>query len=166
MPSVGSSLAIVTAAASTCFVPDLRWALIAGLKSLFFLFVVSQLVAKPEPPDSECPKEEIVITPKSEKVEEKVTDDCEEIGLAVADVHPRTDRPRRRATRGLCRDDSRLLGDVALVLPSSTGEEKATPNPRHPQAEGLIPGRRLVVNFHGITRDSSSGQSMRALGSF
>ena len=138
MPSVGSSLAIVTAAAS---IPELRWALIIGLKSLLSLFVVSQLIAKPDPPDSEYLKEETVISPKLEKVEEK-SDGCDggEIGLAVADVLPRTDRPRRRAIRGLRRDDSRLLGDVALVLPSSTGEERATPNPRHPQTEGLIPG--------------------------
>ena len=53
--------------------------------------------------------------------------DGEEIGLVVADVHPRTDRPRRRATRGLRRDNFRLLGDVTPVLPSSTGEERATP---------------------------------------
>ena len=61
MPSVGSSLAIVTAAASTCLFPDLRWALITGLKSLFSSFVVSQLVAKPEPLGSECLKEEILM---------------------------------------------------------------------------------------------------------
>ena len=111
MPSVGSSLATVTAAASTCFVPDLRWALITGLQSLFSLFVVSQLIAKPEPPDSECLKEEIVIPPKLERVEEKVT----EVTAKKFDWPPRTARPRRCATRGLRRDDSRLLGDVALV---------------------------------------------------
>ena len=75
-------------------------------------------------------------------------DDGEETGLAVADVHPRTDRPRRRATRGLRRDNSRLLGDVTPVLPSSTGEKRASPNPRHPRTEELIPGGRLVVGFH------------------
>ena len=79
---------------------------------------------------------------------EREGSDGEEIGLAVADVHPRTDRPRRRATRGLRRDDSLLLGGVAPVLPSSTSEERATPNPRHTQAEGLIPRGRLVVNVH------------------
>ena len=136
-PSAGSSLAIVTAAAS---IPELRWALITSLRSLFSLSIVSQLIAKPEPPDSECLKEETVTLPKLEKLEEKVLEVTAEIELAVADVHPRTDRQRRRAARGLHCDDSRLLGDVALVLPSSTGEDRATRNPRYPQTEGLIPG--------------------------
>ena len=45
MPSVGSSLATVTAAASTCFVPDLRSVLFTCFKSLFPLWVVSQLLS-------------------------------------------------------------------------------------------------------------------------
>ena len=50
--------------------------------------------------------------------------DGEEIGLAVADFHPRTDRPRRRTTRGLRRDKSRLLGGVTPVLPSLRKERR------------------------------------------
>ena len=38
MPSVGSSLATVTSATSTSFVPDLRWVLIACFKGLFPFF--------------------------------------------------------------------------------------------------------------------------------
>ena len=67
---------------------------------------------------------------------------------AVTNAHPGTDRPKGRATRGLCRDDSLLLGDVASVMPSSVGGERATPDTRHPQVEGLIPGGRLVVKLH------------------
>ena len=52
MPSVGSSLAIVTAAASTCYVPDLRSVLITCFKGLFLLIVVSQLFTKSAPLES------------------------------------------------------------------------------------------------------------------
>ena len=52
MPSVGSSLEKVTAAASTCFVPDLRSVLITCFKGLFLLIVVSQLFTKSAPLES------------------------------------------------------------------------------------------------------------------
>ena len=58
-----SSLAIVTAAASTCFVPDLRSVLVTCFKSLFPLWVVSQLFTKSAPLESECLEERIEIPP-------------------------------------------------------------------------------------------------------
>ena len=58
---------------------------------------------------------------------------------AVTNAHSGTDRPKGRAARGLYRDDSLLLGDVAPVMPSSVGGERATPDTRR---------GRLVVNFH------------------
>ena len=71
MPSVGSSLAIVTAAASTCFVPDLRSVLITCFKGLFPLIVASQLFTKAAPLESECLEERIEILPMAETTEEE-----------------------------------------------------------------------------------------------
>ena len=46
------------------------------------------------------------------------------------------------------RDDARLLDDVAPVLPTAAIGRGTISNSRNPQAGGLIPGGRLVVNFH------------------
>ena len=71
------------------------------------LFVVSQLIAKPEPPDSECLKEEIVILPKLEKVEEKAT----EVTVKKLDWSWQT------FIRGLIgREDALLEGSVVTIL--------------------------------------------------
>ena len=146
MPSVGSSLATVTAAAATCLVPDLRWVLIACCKSLFSLLVVSQLVTKSALLESECLEERIEILLKTETVEEKVT----EVTVAkVAEVCLGTGRSGGRATRNITRDDTRLLDDVAPVLPSTTTERGPISSSRNPQAGELLPGRSLVVNFRG-----------------
>ena len=74
IPHAQRRLATVTAATSTCLVPDLRWVLFACCKSLFSLLVVSQLVTESAPLDSECLEEKIEILPKTETVEEKVTE--------------------------------------------------------------------------------------------
>ena len=73
MPSVGSSLAMVTAAASTCFVRDLRSVLVTCFQSLFLLWVVSQLFTKSAPLESECLGERREILPMTETTEEEVT---------------------------------------------------------------------------------------------
>ena len=72
-PVLVSSLAKVTAAASTCFVPDLRSVLVTCFKSLFPLWVVSQLFTKSAPLESECLEESIEIVPMAETTEEEVT---------------------------------------------------------------------------------------------
>ena len=73
MSSVGSSSAIVTAAASTCLVPDLRSVLITCFQSLFPLWAVSQLFTKSAPLESECLGERREILPMTETTEEEVT---------------------------------------------------------------------------------------------
>ena len=148
MPSVGSSLAIVTAAASTCLVPHLRWVLIACCRSLFSRLVVSQLVKESVPLDSECLEERIEPLPKTrEGGRESVRGGGGGNGLTVAEVYPGSGRSGGRATRSLTRDDTRLLEDVALVLPSTTTERGTISDPRNPQAGELLPGGCLMVNF-------------------
>ena len=144
MPSVGSSLAIVAAAAaSTCFVPDLKWVLIACCNSLFLLWVVSQLFTKSAPLESECLEERIEILPRAETTEWGSW----ESGPAVAEVHPGTCRSGGRASRNIICDDARLLGDVAPVLPTTATERGTISISRNPQAGELLP-EGLVVNFH------------------
>ena len=74
MPSVGSSLATVPAAAAACFVPDLRWVLIACCKSRFPSWVVSQLFTKSAPLESGCLEERIEILAETETTVEEVTE--------------------------------------------------------------------------------------------
>ena len=123
MPSVGSSLAFVTAAASTCFVPDLRLVLIACCKSLFPLWVVSQLFTKSAPIGTSGREDR---DPPESGDDGRGSDrgDSGEGGLAVAEVHPGTCRSGGRATRNIIRGDARLLDDVALVLPTTTTDRQ------------------------------------------
>ena len=69
-------------------------------------------------------------------------------GLAVAEVHPGLGRPGGRAARNVIRDDARLLDDVAPVLPTAATGRGTISNSRNPRAGELLPGGRLVVNFH------------------
>ena len=117
MPSVGFSLAIVTAAASTCFVPDLRSVLITCFKGLFPVFVVSQLFTK------------------------SARGDGGDSALAVAEVHPRNGRSGGRAARNVIRDDTRLLDDVAPVLRTTATERRTISNLRNRPAGGTPPQR-------------------------
>ena len=54
----------------------------------------------------------------------------------------------KMAARNVIRDDARLLDDVALVLPTAAIGRGTISIPRNPQAGELLPGGRLVVNFH------------------
>ena len=74
------------------------------------------------------------------------------VGLAVADVDSGTGRSGGRAARSLTRVDTRLLDDVATVLPSTTTETRTITNSCNPQAGELLPERRLVVNFRDDSR--------------
>ena len=134
MPSVGSSVAIAIAAASTCLVPDIGWVLITCLKSLLSLFGVTRLVAEPTPENSECLDERIEILPETETVEENLTEVRAE----------RTVWPWERLIRDLVDREDALLDGVAPVLPSTTAQQETLPDLRNPQAEGLLPGGRLV----------------------
>ena len=111
MPSVGYSLAPFTAAALTCFVPDMRVGVDRLLHKPFPFWVVSRLFTKPAPLESES---------LQERIDRRGSDrgDGGEINLAVAEVHPGTGRSGGRAARNIIRDDARLLDDVALVLPT------------------------------------------------
>ena len=114
MPSVGSSLAVVTAAASTRFVPDLRSVLVTCFKSLFPLWVASQLFRMSGREDR--------YPPDGGGGRGNREDNC----LAVAEVHPGNGRPGGRTARNVISDDARLLDDVALVLPTTaTGRERS-----------------------------------------
>ena len=123
MPSVGFSLAIVTAAASTCFVPDLRSVLIICFKSLFPVSVVSQLFTT------------------------SARGDGGESGLAVAEVHPRNGRSGGRAARNVIWDDTCLLDDVAPVCGRHRPKEERSPIYAIGKRGELLPRGRLV-NFH------------------
>ena len=143
MPSVGSSLAIVTAAALTCLVLDLRSVLVTCFKSLFPLWVVSAV-------------HQISSTGKKRGREDHDPSDDDRrgghrgnAGLAVAEVHPGIGRPGGRAARSVIRNDARRLDDVAPpVLPTAAIGRGTISNSRNPQASELLPGGRLVVNFH------------------
>ena len=69
-------------------------------------------------------------------------------GLAVAEVHPGFGRPGGRVARNVIRDDARLLDDVASELPTAAIGRGTICNSRNPQAGELLPGGRLVLNFH------------------
>ena len=85
----------------------------------------------------------------AETTEEEVTVvTVEKHGLAVAEVHPGNGRPGGRAARNVIREDARLLDDVALVLPTTATGRRTIFNSRNSQAGELLPGGRLVVNFH------------------
>ena len=92
-----------------------------------------------------------------------------ESDLAVAEVHPGIGRPGGRTARNGIRDDTHLVDDVAPVLPTTANGRGTISNSRNPQARELLPGLRLVVNFHDDPGwDHSrlfSGQSMRLPGS-
>ena len=66
----------------------------------------------------------------------------------MAEVHPGNGRSGGRATRNIIRDDARLLDDVAPVLPTAAIERGTISNSCNPQSGELLPGGRLVVNFH------------------
>ena len=70
-----------------------------------------------------------------------------ESSLAVAAIYPGAGRSGGRATRSLTRDDTRLLDDVARVLPSTTTERGTITFSRSTQAWKLLSRGRLVVNF-------------------
>ena len=71
IPHAQSCLARVTAAAWTCFVPELRSVLVTCFKSLLPLWVVSQLFTKSAPLESECLEERIEILPMTETTERR-----------------------------------------------------------------------------------------------
>ena len=73
MPSVGSSLATVVGAASTCFVRVLRSIRIAWFKSLYPWWVVSQLLGQSAPLESECLEEKVEVLPRMETMDGEVT---------------------------------------------------------------------------------------------
>ena len=149
MPSVGSSLAIVTAAASTCFVPDLRSVLVTCFKSLISsvgcVSAVYQLSSTG-----------IGMSRREDRDPPDDGDDGRggdrgnggEDGLAVAEVHPGLGRPRGRAARNVIRDDARVLDDVVPVLQRAATGRGTISNSCNLQAGELSPGGRLVVNFH------------------
>ena len=144
MPSVGSSLAIITAAASTCLVRDLRS--VTCFKSLFPLWVVSQLFTSTG----------IGMSGREDRDPPKDRDDGRggdggESGL-MTENRPRTGRSAKRATRNIIRDDARLLDDAALVLPTAANGRRTISHSRNPQASELLPGGGLVVNFHDDPR--------------
>ena len=89
MPSVGSSLAIVVGAASTCFVRVLRSIRIACFKSLYPWWVVSQLLGQSAPLESECLEEKVEVLPRIETMDGEVTVKAkEENGLVAVEDHP------------------------------------------------------------------------------
>ena len=142
MPSVGSSLAKVPAAASTCFVPDLRSVLITCFQGLFPLIVVSQLFTKSAPLESEW-------SGRDDRDPPDVVDDGRgrdwgdggECGLAVAEVHPGNGRSGGRATRNVIRDDARLLD------PTTATERGTISNSRNPASGGTPPQRSSGGEF-------------------
>ena len=138
MPSVGS-LAIVTASAPTCFVLDLGSVLVACFRSLFPLWVVSQLFTKSAPLESEC---------MTETTEEEVTVETVE----------KMAWPWWRFIRELAEWED-ALPEMSLVMivcwmmwrlccRRQRPERGTISNSRNPQAGELLPGGRLVVNFH------------------
>ena len=66
----------------------------------------------------------------------------------MAEVHPGIGRLGGRAARNVIRDDTRLLDDVAPVLPTAATGRGTITNSRNPQTGELLPRGRLVVNFH------------------
>ena len=102
----------------------MRWMLIACCKSLFPLWVVSQLSIKSVPLESDCLEERIEM---------------------------------RKRRKGIGRDASPEISFVMMLVCwmmwrqcclSTTASERGTiSNSRNPQA-GLLPGGRLMVNFH------------------
>ena len=122
MPSVGSSLATVTAAASTCFVPDLRgrcWSLASRACFLCGFFL-------------SCSPNQLHWNRNVWKRGSRSSG-----------------RPGVRAARNVIRDDAR-------VLPTAAIGRGTISNARNPQAGELLPGGRLVVNFHDDPRRDHS----------
>ena len=148
MPSVGSSVATATAAASTSFVPDLRSVLVTCFKSLFPLWVVSQLFTKSAPLESEGLEERIEILPMAETTEEVTVVTVEKMAL-----------PLRRFIREMA-DREDALPEMSFVMMlvcwmmqrlccrRQRPGRGAISNSRNSQAGELLPGGRLVVNFH------------------
>ena len=114
MPSVGSSVTIVTAAASTCLL-----GVSAGHETGFMGLGMPEREDRNPPDDGDDGRE-------SDR------GDCEESGLAVAEVYSRTGRSEGRAARRLTRVDTRLLDDVATLLPSTTTERRTITNSCNP----------------------------------
>ena len=117
--------------------------LVSCFKSLFPLWVVSQLFTKSAPLESVRLEERIEIFPMTETTEEEVT--VETVGEMAW--------PWRRFIRDLADQEDALpemslLDDVAPVLPTAAIGRGTICNSRNPQAGELLPGGRLVLNFH------------------
>ena len=171
MPSVGSSLAIVTAAASTCLVRDLRSVLVTCFRSLFALWVVSQLFTKSTPLESECLEERIEILPMMETTVEQVT---------VETVEKMT-LPWRKFIWGLADQEGALPEMIFMMMHvcwmvwrlccrRQRSEDERSPIDAIRRRANSSPEDVwwwiFMTTRVGTILDCSCGQSMRLLGSF